>query len=88
VAIGKKTSSEPSTTKLLLLVAVILIAAVSIIQGAYLPGILAAIGVLVLYYFATWVKQGEERVSRVDLMDQRLVDLEKRVTKIEDREDK
>ena len=80
------TVKEPSTIKLLVLLIMVLIAAVSIIQGAILSGIMAAIWVLLLYYFATWIKQSGERRSRQDLMDQRLVELEKRVRQIEERE--
>ena len=74
--------------KLFVLLVIILIAAVSIIQGAFLPGILAAVLVLLLYYNVQWVRQREDRRSRVDLMDERLVDLEKRVREIEGREGK
>ena len=86
VTTTQKTVKEPSRIKLLVLLIMVLIAAVSIIQGAFLSGIMAAIWVLILYYFATWMKQGEERRSRQDLMDQRLIELEKRVRQIEERE--
>lgn len=79
---------EPSITKLLVLVIIVLIAAVSVIQGSYLPGMMGGVGVLLLYYFATWVRQSEAGRSRLDLLDERLVELEKRVRKIEEREGK
>jgi hypothetical protein len=88
VTVARKTVKEPSITKLLVLVIIVLIAAVSVIQGSYLPGMMGGVGVLLLYYFATWVRQSEAGRSRLDLLDERLVELEKRVRKIEEGEGK
>lgn len=67
---------------IILLIAVIML--VAVIQGAFLPGIIASMGVVGLYYFAILVNRSEERKSRIDLIDERLFQLENRVRDIEE----
>ncbi len=78
-------TTEPSATKLLVFLVIAAIAAVSIMQGAFLPGIFTATGVLVLYYLFGWARQSEERSNRLDLVDQRVLELEKRIGQLEER---
>lgn len=80
-----RSATEPSVTKLLVFLVIVAIVAVSIMQGAFLPGIFAATGVLVLYYLFGWVRESEERSNRLDLVDQRILELEKRVGQLEER---
>lgn len=75
---------EPSLIKLYVMILAVLIVAFSIIQGAYMSGAMAAIGLLFLYYFAKLVKQSEEPTSRRDLFDKRLSELERRVSRVEE----
>ena len=82
----QKTTKQTSIARLFLLVITMLIAAISLIQGAYLPGIIAAVGILLLYYVAMWLGRSEKGRSRMDLMDERLLDLEKRVRKFQERD--
>lgn len=85
MTVSQKTLLEQSVARLLTLFAITVVVAMSVIQGAYLPGIIAGVGILILYYIAKWVREGEGRRSRIDLVDERLVELEKRVSRIEDR---
>lgn len=80
-----RSATEPSATKLLVFLVIAAIVAVSIMQGAFLPGIFTATGVLVLYYLLGWVRQSEERSNRLDLVDQRVLELEKRIGQLEER---
>jgi hypothetical protein len=75
---------QSSMTRLLIVLLVAVIVMVAIIQGAFLPGIIASVGVVGLYYFAILVTRSEERKSQVDRIDERLIGLEKRVRDLEE----
>jgi hypothetical protein len=75
---------DETSIKFLILVAVVLVGAVSIMQGAFMAGVMACTGIVFVYFVAIWVRRSDEGSARVDVLDERLADLEKRVHQIEE----
>jgi DNA-binding Lrp family transcriptional regulator len=70
---------EPENLKILLILVIILVMAVGVIQGAFLPAISTGFTIFIVYLAYRYVILREQRDKRLDMMEKRLQRIEKRL---------
>ncbi len=74
-----KNVKRSSDVRLLLLAVFVLVVVIGVIQGAYIPGIIAGCMVLIAYTAYEWARRFGERDTRLDMIERRLDRIEKKL---------
>lgn len=72
-----------SNLKFVVFILAVVILALSVVQGAYLTGLISILWLVIIYYGLVWLAGQREATSRIDTLDERVLRVEKKLDELE-----